>query len=138
DSRCRALRAKGETLEGYVNLLQKQTGAVLADEADRIELFEHSSNKKTSFVLSHCKGSAAIPRISAAVGEKNVIQWRKCEHRRTRRLVSRATAKRSFLRTSARFLWANPFLSRGRKKWVERTHLENGLPHQCAHWFAMT
>ena len=42
DSRCRALRAKGETLEGYVNLLQKQTGAVLADEADRIELFEHS------------------------------------------------------------------------------------------------
>ena len=42
DSRCRALRAKGEMLEGYVNLLQNQTGAALADEADRIELFEHS------------------------------------------------------------------------------------------------
>ena len=42
DSRCRALRAKGEMLGGYVNLLQKQTGAALADEADRIELFEHS------------------------------------------------------------------------------------------------
>ena len=42
DSRCRALRAKGEMLEGYVNLLQNQTGAALADEADRIELFEHT------------------------------------------------------------------------------------------------
>ena len=42
DSRCRALRAKGETLEGYVKLLQEQSGAALADEADRIELFEHS------------------------------------------------------------------------------------------------
>ena len=41
DSRCRALRAKGEILEGYVNLLQHQTGAALADEVDRIELFEH-------------------------------------------------------------------------------------------------
>ena len=42
DTRCRALRAKGEMLEGYVNLLQNQTGAALADEAERVELFEHS------------------------------------------------------------------------------------------------
>ena len=36
DSRCRALRAKGETLEGYVNLLQNQTGAALAEEANSL------------------------------------------------------------------------------------------------------
>ena len=42
DTRCRALREKGEMLDGYVNLLQNQTGAALADEAERIELLEHA------------------------------------------------------------------------------------------------
>ena len=86
----------------------------------------------------HSKGIAAIPRVSAAVGEKNAIQRRKCEHRRTRRLASWATAKRSYLRTSDALSLGSTrfFRASERNGWNLRRGY--GLPHQRARWFAMT